>query len=60
MVGNLREIIESRNIELDVVSAFFGHLEGDGPAHEVPREKLVDEAITVGVAQHRAVAAEGF
>ena len=52
------EVLELRRVEPDVLAALLRQLDGDRPAHEVPRQQLVDETVAGSVAQHRAVAAK--
>ena len=52
----LVEALEAGGVEPQVVDALLEHAGGHGPADQVARRQLVDEALAVGVAQQRAVA----
>ena len=54
----LGEALEAGGVEPEVVDALLEHAGGDGPAHLVARQQLVDEAVALGVAEQRAVAAQ--
>ncbi len=45
-----REALEPRGVEPEVVDALLGHAGRHGPADDVARRQLVDEALAVPVA----------
>ncbi len=56
----LVEVLQVGDVEPEVGHGLFRHRGRHGPAELVPGDQLVDEALTAGVAHHRAVAPEGF
>ena len=56
--GSAGEALEPGGVEPEVVDALLGHACRHGPAHDVAGRQLVDEALAVVVAQHRALAAQ--
>ncbi len=52
------EMIEEGGVEPHVVDVLFEHSGGDRARHDIAWQEFVDEALTAGVPEHRAVSAE--